>query len=71
MDDVIRRLYRERIAALFLEVDRTNQAAVQLYQRLGFKTVGERGKYYSAPGRRRRLGACHAPRGSLAHGAWG
>jgi ribosomal-protein-alanine N-acetyltransferase len=49
MDDVIRRLYREHIAALFLEVERTNRAAVGLYQRLGFRTVGERGKYYSDP----------------------
>jgi len=49
MDDVVRRLYRERIAALFLEVERTNQAALRLYQRVGFKTVGERGKYYADP----------------------
>jgi ribosomal-protein-alanine N-acetyltransferase len=47
MDDVIRRLYRERIAALFLEVDRTNRAAVRLYQRLGFKVAGERRNYYA------------------------
>ena len=49
MDDVIRRLYRERIAALFLEVDRTNRAALRLYQRLGFKVAGERRQYYSDP----------------------
>ena len=49
MDDVVRRLYRERIATLFLEVDRTNRAAVRLYQSLGFKTAGERRNYYSAP----------------------
>jgi ribosomal-protein-alanine N-acetyltransferase len=47
MEDVIRRLYRERIARLFLEVDRTNRAAARLYQRLGFKVAGERKKYYS------------------------
>lgn len=49
MDDVIRRLYRERIAALFLEVDRANYAAVHLYQRLGFKVAGERKHYYANP----------------------
>ena len=49
MDDVIRRLYRERIAVLFLEVDRTNKAAVGLYQRLGFKVAGERKHYYANP----------------------
>ena len=47
MDDVIRRLYRERIAALFLEVDRGNRAAVALYRQLGFQTVGERRQYYA------------------------
>jgi ribosomal-protein-alanine N-acetyltransferase len=49
MDDVIRRLYRERIATLFLEVDRTNHAAVRLYQRLGFKVAGKRRNYYAEP----------------------
>lgn len=49
MDDVVRRLYRERIATLFLEVDRTNRAAVRLYQRLGFKVAGERRQYYADP----------------------
>ncbi len=49
MDDVIRRLYRERIASLFLEVDRANHAAVRLYRSLGFEAVGERRNYYAAP----------------------
>jgi [ribosomal protein S18]-alanine N-acetyltransferase len=49
MDDVIRRLYRERITTLFLEVERTNRAAVRLYQTLGFKVAGERRNYYAAP----------------------
>jgi ribosomal-protein-alanine N-acetyltransferase len=49
MDDVIRRLYRERIARLFLEVERTNRAAVRLYQRLGFTVAGERRNYYAEP----------------------
>jgi ribosomal-protein-alanine N-acetyltransferase len=49
MNDVIRRLYREHIASLYLEVDRTNAAAVGLYQGLGFAVAGERKSYYSAP----------------------
>jgi ribosomal-protein-alanine N-acetyltransferase len=49
MDDVIRRLYRERIGSLFLEVERTNTAAVALYRSLGFEVAGERKNYYSTP----------------------
>lgn len=49
MDDVIRRLYREHIARLFLEVDRSNGAAVGLYRSLGFEIAGERRNYYSKP----------------------
>ena len=46
MEEALRRLYRERIASCFLEVDRSNQAAVGLYRSLGFATVGERKGYY-------------------------
>jgi ribosomal-protein-alanine N-acetyltransferase len=49
MNDVIRRLYREHIASLFLEVERTNAAAVGLYRSLGFAVAGERRNYYAAP----------------------
>jgi ribosomal-protein-alanine N-acetyltransferase len=49
MDDVLRRLYREHIATLFLEVDRANSAAVGLYRKLGFAVAGERRNYYAAP----------------------
>lgn len=49
MDDVIRRLYRERIASLFLEVDGANAPAVRLYHSLGFKVAGERRNYYARP----------------------
>ena len=49
MEDVIRRLYREHIASLFLEVERANTAAVGLYRSLGFAVAGERRNYYSAP----------------------
>ena len=47
MEDVQRRLYREGIASLFLEVDRTNRAAVRLYRSLGFEVAGERRNYYA------------------------
>ena len=49
MEDVVRRLYREHIASLFLEVERANAAAVGLYRSLGFTVAGERRNYYSAP----------------------
>jgi ribosomal-protein-alanine N-acetyltransferase len=49
MEDVVRRLYRERIAKLFLEVEGTNIAAISLYRSLGFEIAGERPNYYSAP----------------------
>lgn len=48
MEDVIRRLYREHVASLFLEVDRGNKAAVALYGKLGFQIVGRRAGYYTA-----------------------
>lgn len=44
------RLYGERCASLFLEVDAANEAALLLYRSLGFKEVGERKGYYSASG---------------------
>lgn len=49
MEDVVRRLYRERIAGLFLEVERANVAAVGLYRSLGFAVAGERRNYYPDP----------------------
>jgi len=49
MEEALRRLYRERVAACFLEVDRQNRAAVGLYRSLGFVVAGERKRYYSEP----------------------
>jgi ribosomal-protein-alanine N-acetyltransferase len=46
MEETSRRLYRDRIEALFLEVEETNRAALALYRSLGFEKVGERAGYY-------------------------
>jgi ribosomal-protein-alanine N-acetyltransferase len=46
MEEALRRLYRERVAACFLEVNGDNAAAVGLYRKLGFKEVGVRKGYY-------------------------
>jgi ribosomal-protein-alanine N-acetyltransferase len=49
MEEALRRLYRDRVAACFLEVNRSNAAAVHLYRSLGFVVAGERQRYYSEP----------------------
>jgi ribosomal-protein-alanine N-acetyltransferase len=49
MEEALRRLYRERVAACFLEVDRDNRVAVALYRSLGFVVAGERKRYYADP----------------------
>jgi ribosomal-protein-alanine N-acetyltransferase len=48
MEEALRRLYRDRVAACFLEVERSNAAAVSLYRSLGFVVAGERKRYYAA-----------------------
>ena len=48
MEEALRRLYRERVASCFLEVDRANAAAVGLYAALGYQVVGERKSYYGS-----------------------
>lgn len=40
------------ISDVFLEVRRSNVAAITLYQGLGFATIGVRESYYEAPGGR-------------------
>lgn len=47
MEAAMRRLYADRILNLFLEVDANNAAARALYERIGFKIVGERKGYYA------------------------
>ena len=46
MDEALRRLYRDRVASCFLEVDPDNGSAIALYRSLGFAVVGERKGYY-------------------------
>ncbi|MBB4304504.1 ribosomal-protein-alanine N-acetyltransferase [Rhodobium orientis] len=46
VEAVLRKLYADRIAELYLEVDVGNIAAVGLYRSLGFREVGERIGYY-------------------------
>lgn len=57
MEEALRRLYRDGVAALLLEVDGGNEAAVALYNGLGFEPVGERPAYYRQ--------GLQAPRGAL------
>lgn len=47
VEEAMRRLYRDRVTALFLEVDAGNAAALALYRRLRFEKVGERKGYYA------------------------
>lgn len=48
LEDGMFRLYSDRCASLFLEVDASNEAALLLYKGLGFRKVGERKAYYRA-----------------------
>lgn len=45
--EALRRLYAERVEAVFLEVDSENTAALAVYQRQGFVQVGLRPGYYA------------------------
>jgi ribosomal-protein-alanine N-acetyltransferase len=46
LDLHLRRLAGLGVRALFLEVDETNEAALRLYRRRGFRQVGQRQSYY-------------------------
>lgn len=50
VEEAARRAYRERAEWVYLEVDESNQAAVSLYRKLGFETVGHRPHYYQRTG---------------------
>ena len=50
MRHAINHLIADRVPSLFLEVDETNQAAISLYNKLGFQTVGQRPAYYVGEG---------------------
>lgn len=50
MEAALRRLYHDRVASVFLEVDEANDPALRLYRRLGFREVGRRRNYYAVPG---------------------
>ena len=46
MIDTLSRLAASHVRSLFLEVERTNQSAIALYSRMGFREVGQRRGYY-------------------------
>lgn len=46
VEEAMRRLFRDHVSALFLEVDESNQPALRLYRSLGFEEVGRRPGYY-------------------------
>jgi ribosomal-protein-alanine N-acetyltransferase len=46
----LRRLAGLSVRAVFLEVDENNRPAIRLYDRAGFREVGKRPNYYTAPG---------------------
>lgn len=50
MQAVMREALVKGAEALFLEVDETNAAAIGLYNKLGFRKVGERRAYYQGTG---------------------
>jgi ribosomal-protein-alanine N-acetyltransferase len=50
MGAVLGRLRAEGIQTLFLEVDEGNDAAISLYNKIGFSTVAERAAYYRQDG---------------------
>lgn len=50
-EEAIRRAYGDGTETVFLEVEEGNDAAVGLYQALGFKQVATRSGYYVEPGK--------------------
>ena len=71
MDEAIRRLQRDRVARLFLEVSERNAAALALYRALGFRQVGERKAYYASQVEPRKGSASTAKSASKSNGKAG
>ena len=49
VEDIIQRAARRGVREVFLEVRPSNSVARELYERLGFRPVGRRRRYYQAP----------------------
>ena len=49
VEDIIQRAARRGVREVFLEVRPSNSVARKLYERLGFRPVGRRRRYYQAP----------------------
>ncbi len=49
LEEMTRNCLGERLEEIFLEVEGSNEAALKLYKKLGFKKVGERRGYYQKP----------------------
>lgn len=49
VEELIRRLSHERVRSLTLEVRVSNAPAAALYEKLGFRQVGQRPRYYEKP----------------------
>jgi [ribosomal protein S18]-alanine N-acetyltransferase len=49
VEEIIRRAARRGVFEVFLEVRPSNTVARKLYERLGFRPVGRRRRYYQAP----------------------
>jgi ribosomal-protein-alanine N-acetyltransferase len=49
IEDLLRKLRKERAQRVFLEVRESNFEARKLYERQGFQLVGRRNRYYSGP----------------------
>jgi ribosomal protein S18 acetylase RimI-like enzyme len=65
MDAVLAKAHRDRIEAVFLEVDETNKPAIALYRRSSASSRLAAGRTTIATVRARHRRACHAPRSPL------
>lgn len=49
LDELIKRAKQKKIDTITLEVRQSNQAAINLYEKFGFKKVGHRKDFYQSP----------------------